>query len=357
MKDLIARKLFAMKPPLTGIRVVEFEGIGPGPLAGRMLADMGAEVTVIARPQRGAVSERLGGKRRRPVAPRQDRRAARPEATRRDGRGDGARGRRRRADRRQPPRRDGAPRPRAGRLRRAQSAAGLRPHDRLGPERAAGAGGRARPELRRADRAAVAVGAPRRAADRAADRGRRRGRRAGPGLRHGLRAARRARAAATVVSSTARSSTCVAMLGSIAQSVRASGQLDGPEPSPFHDSPFYDVYACADGGFITLGALEPQFYALLLDKLGLADVDPAGAVRQGGLAGAEGALHRAVREPAAGPLVRAARGQRRVLRAGAEHRRGRGRIRTTWRAASYSASANGAVQAAGAPRFQALAAG
>jgi alpha-methylacyl-CoA racemase len=35
------------------------------------------------------------------------------------------------------------------------------------------------------------------------------------------------------------------------------------------------VYACADGGFITLGALEPQFYALLLDKLGLGDVNPA----------------------------------------------------------------------------------
>ena len=78
-----------------------------------------------------------------------------------------------------------------------------------------------------------------------------------------------------VASSTAPSSTWSAMLGGIAQMVRASGQLDGPEPSPFHDSPFYDVYACADGGFITLGALEPQFYALLLNKLGLADVDPA----------------------------------------------------------------------------------
>jgi alpha-methylacyl-CoA racemase len=65
------------------------------------------------------------------------------------------------------------------------------------------------------------------------------------------------------------------MLGGIAQMVRASGQLDGPEPSPFHDSPFYDVYGCADGSFITLGALEPQFYALLLVKLGLTDVDPA----------------------------------------------------------------------------------
>ena len=65
------------------------------------------------------------------------------------------------------------------------------------------------------------------------------------------------------------------MLGGIAQLVRSSGQLDGNSPSPFHDSPFYDVYTCADGGFITLGALEPQFHALLLRKLGFADVDPA----------------------------------------------------------------------------------
>ena len=47
--------------PLTGIRIVEFEGIGPGPLAARMLADMGAEVTVVARPQQGAVAAQLGG--------------------------------------------------------------------------------------------------------------------------------------------------------------------------------------------------------------------------------------------------------------------------------------------------------
>ena len=50
-----------MTPPLAGVRVVEFEGIGPGPLAGRMLADMGARVTVIARPQKGAVTEQIGG--------------------------------------------------------------------------------------------------------------------------------------------------------------------------------------------------------------------------------------------------------------------------------------------------------
>ncbi len=64
----------------------------------------------------------------------------------------------------------------------------------------------------------------------------------------------------------------VASLGGIALSARASGMLDAP--SPFHDSPFYDLYACADGRYVTVGALEPQFYALMLDKLGLADVDP-----------------------------------------------------------------------------------
>jgi alpha-methylacyl-CoA racemase len=50
-----------LSSPLAGIRVVEFEGIGPGPLAARMLADMGAEVTVIGRPQQGAVAAQLGG--------------------------------------------------------------------------------------------------------------------------------------------------------------------------------------------------------------------------------------------------------------------------------------------------------
>lgn len=36
----------------------------------------------------------------------------------------------------------------------------------------------------------------------------------------------------------------------------------------------YDTYECADGKFISIGSLEPQFYALLLQKTGLA-ADPA----------------------------------------------------------------------------------
>src|SRR5688500_3031594 len=47
--------------PLAGIRVVEFEAIGPGPFAGMLLADMGADVLVIDRP----ASTDLGLKRER----------------------------------------------------------------------------------------------------------------------------------------------------------------------------------------------------------------------------------------------------------------------------------------------------
>ena len=34
---------------------------------------------------------------------------------------------------------------------------------------------------------------------------------------------------------------------------------------------FYEVYETSDGGFMAVGAIEPQFYAELLDRLGLAD--------------------------------------------------------------------------------------
>ncbi len=36
--------------PLTGLKVVEFASIGPGPFAAMMLADMGAEVVRVSRP-------------------------------------------------------------------------------------------------------------------------------------------------------------------------------------------------------------------------------------------------------------------------------------------------------------------
>ncbi|MEO1285672.1 MAG: CoA transferase, partial [Pseudomonadota bacterium] len=36
---------------LSGIRIVEFEGLGPAPFAGMLLADLGAEVIVVHRPK------------------------------------------------------------------------------------------------------------------------------------------------------------------------------------------------------------------------------------------------------------------------------------------------------------------
>ncbi|HEX4891589.1 MAG TPA: CaiB/BaiF CoA-transferase family protein [Alphaproteobacteria bacterium] len=38
-------------------------------------------------------------------------------------------------------------------------------------------------------------------------------------------------------------------------------------------APFYDSYLCSDGNYISIGSIEPQFYAELLEKLGLSD-DP-----------------------------------------------------------------------------------
>ncbi|MGH6957166.1 MAG: CaiB/BaiF CoA transferase family protein [Caulobacteraceae bacterium] len=45
---------------------------------------------------------------------------------------------------------------------------------------------------------------------------------------------------------------------------RRANMLDG-------GAPFYDAYECADGRWIALGSIEPQFYALLLEKAGLTD--------------------------------------------------------------------------------------
>jgi alpha-methylacyl-CoA racemase len=48
---------------------------------------------------------------------------------------------------------------------------------------------------------------------------------------------------------------------------RGSNRLDG-------GAPFYDTYQCADGEYVAVGALEPQFFAALLDLLDLAGEFP-----------------------------------------------------------------------------------
>lgn len=66
-----------------------------------------------------------------------------------------------------------------------------------------------------------------------------------------------------------------AMSGLIHQMRNIGYWRDEPERNHFlNTSPFYEVFECADGQFVTLGAIEPQFYAELLQRLGLSDVDP-----------------------------------------------------------------------------------
>jgi alpha-methylacyl-CoA racemase len=48
---------------------------------------------------------------------------------------------------------------------------------------------------------------------------------------------------------------------------------------------FYDTYETSDGKFISLGSIEPQFYAELIEKLGLADEDLSGQMDRSGWEG------------------------------------------------------------------------
>lgn len=47
---------------------------------------------------------------------------------------------------------------------------------------------------------------------------------------------------------------------------RGTNVLDG-------GAPFYNVYGCADGKYVAVGAIEPQFYALLREKANLGDAE------------------------------------------------------------------------------------
>ena len=66
--------------------------------------------------------------------------------------------------------------------------------------------------------------------------------------------------------------------------MRATGMWQPERGTNLLDSgaPFYDAYRTADGRYLALGAIEPQFYELLIDGLGLAGEDlPAQMDRQG----------------------------------------------------------------------------
>ncbi len=263
-----------MLQPLRGVRVIEFEGIGPGPLCGHMLLGMGAEVTLVARPVASPVTARFDagqpnaleeGKRRIVLDLKSgpDRERALDLVARADALIEGLR---------------------PGAMERL--ALGPAECSRRNPKliygRATG-WGQSGPLAQAAghDLNYVALSG---LLSLSARRGQLPmvpptvlGDAAGAlTLAFGIACALtdvRASGRGCVVD--AAMVDAAAMLGTIAHWMRGSGQLDGPQPSPFHDSPFYDVYECADGRLVAVAALEPKFYALLLEKLGLNDVDPA----------------------------------------------------------------------------------
>jgi alpha-methylacyl-CoA racemase len=260
-----------LNAPLAGVRVIEFEGIGPGPLAARMLADLGAQVTVIARPQQGVVAAQLAGQGDNPMLHGKTVRrldlkqaASRQEALALVAQADAL-----------------IEGNRPGVMERL----GLGPADcarvnaRIVYGRITG-WGQDGPLAQAAghDLNYVALTG---VLALSAHRGERPvvpptvvGDASGAlGLAFGLVSAvldARSSGQGRVVD--AAIVDIVAMLGGIAHWIQDSGQLGTEKPSAFHDSPFYDVYRCADGRDITLGALEPQFYALLMQQLGLSDV-------------------------------------------------------------------------------------
>jgi alpha-methylacyl-CoA racemase len=65
-----------------------------------------------------------------------------------------------------------------------------------------------------------------------------------------------------------------ALLTSFVYGLRAMGGWQDRRGTNLLDggAPFYDTYATADGEYLAVGALEPQFYAALLQGLGLTDV-------------------------------------------------------------------------------------
>ena len=60
--------------------------------------------------------------------------------------------------------------------------------------------------------------------------------------------------------------------------LRAAGLHDGPRGTNLLDSgaPYYDVYVCADGQYVSLAAIEPKFRAELIGRLRAAGVEVDG---------------------------------------------------------------------------------
>lgn len=66
-----------------------------------------------------------------------------------------------------------------------------------------------------------------------------------------------------------------ALLMTMMYTLKAMGQWSAERGSNLLDggAHFYDTYRCADGKYLSIGPIEPQFYALFLDKAGITDPD------------------------------------------------------------------------------------
>jgi alpha-methylacyl-CoA racemase len=74
------------------------------------------------------------------------------------------------------------------------------------------------------------------------------------------------------------------LLMSMIYGLRAAGMWKLQRGANLYDSgaPFYEVYECKDGNFISVGALEPKFYVELLENVGInAQLLPAQMDREG----------------------------------------------------------------------------
>ena len=70
-----------------------------------------------------------------------------------------------------------------------------------------------------------------------------------------------------------------ALLTTMIWSLRALGVWKDERGTNLLDTgaPFYEVYECADGRHVAVGAIEPEFYAALLEVMGLVRRGAAGA--------------------------------------------------------------------------------
>ena len=259
--------------PLAGLTIVEFEGIGPGPLAGRMLADHGADVVAVVRPNKATLGNPEGRRDDDPL-----RRGKRVVTI----------------DLKEPQGVEealalikGADALIEGNRPGVMERLGLGPSDcaKRNPKLVYGrmtGWGQSGPLSQAAGhdlnyialtgalgltqrRGAAPIAPPTVLGDAGGALG------LAFGIISAVFAASRTGKGAVIDCSIL---DMTAALSGIALWARARGMADGPRPSIFHDSPFYDSYLCADGRYVTIGSLEPQFYALLLEKLGLIDVDP-----------------------------------------------------------------------------------